>query len=314
MDMEVSRPRGRLFERPAQPRLIRMSAREEALLTNVARFRVASAAQLAALDGGSHQNVERALLGLWENGFLERPVAQVAGRKLENGSRSLVYAMTRKGAAYLRKQGFDVRRRLLDGIDKERRAGWRFIEHSVAISEFLVRLEIAAREHTDLRVLERGDILEDAPKTNRDRPVKLDARIRIGGSERRSAIVPDALVGLRFHDETESYFMVEIDRGEMPVERFRNQQHTYFAKKMVTYLEANRQKVHVHALGIPNFRVLTVTTNQNRVERMLDALVTITDGKGSRMFLFADQGSFMQHGPLDLEWISGKREAVRLTD
>jgi hypothetical protein len=35
-------------------------------MTNIARLRLASAAQLAALDGGSQQNVERALLELWE--------------------------------------------------------------------------------------------------------------------------------------------------------------------------------------------------------------------------------------------------------
>lgn len=36
-------------------------------MTNIARLPLASAAQLAALDGGSQQNVERALLALWEN-------------------------------------------------------------------------------------------------------------------------------------------------------------------------------------------------------------------------------------------------------
>jgi hypothetical protein len=291
-----------------------MTSRDVLLMTNLARLRLASSAQLAALDGGSKQNVERALLGLWENGYLERPLAQAVGRKLENGSRPLVYGLGRKGAAFLRQQGFDVRRRLLDGIDKERSAGWRFIEHSVAISEFLVGLELGARKRSDVRVLERGEILEDAPKSKRDRAVKLEARIRIGGSERRSAVVPDALFGLRFGDDTESYFMLEIDRGEMPVERYRNTQQTYFAKKMATYHEANRQKVHVHALGIPNFRVLTLTTDQQRIERMLEALDAITEGRGSNMFLFGEQDSLSKHGPLDLEWTSGKRGTVRLMD
>jgi hypothetical protein len=127
-------------------------------------------------------------------------------------------------------------------------------------------------------------------------------------------VVPDALFGLRFRDETESYFMVEIDRREMPVERYRNTRQTYFAKKMLTYYEANRQQAHVHTLGIPNFRVLTLTTDQSRVERMLDALDGITDGRGSNMFLFADQEAFGLRDPLHLGWVTGKRERVRLTD
>jgi hypothetical protein len=73
-------------------------------------------------------------------------------------------------------------------------------------------------------------------------------------------------------------FMLEVDRGEMPVERFKNAQRTYFAKKMLTNYEANRQQRHVHDLGLEHFRVLTVTTTPERVERMLAALHAITGG------------------------------------
>jgi DNA-binding transcriptional ArsR family regulator len=313
--MEVLvRDRRRFFERPEEPRTMRVTARDLMLLENVARFRLASASQLAALDGGSAQNVSRALLALWENGYVERPEAQVASRVLYEGSRPTIYGLTRKGAALLREQGFDVRRRLLDGIDKERGAGWRFVEHTVSIAEFMVRLELAARGRDDLRILERGEILEDAPKSNRDRLVRIEASIRLGGALRRNAVVPDALFGLRFNEEEESYFMLEIDRGEMPVERYRNAQRTYFAKKMLTYYEANRQRRHVHDLGVENFRVLTVTTTRERVERMLAALDGITSGRGSNIFLFTDRATLAGGNPLDLKWVSGKREVVRLTD
>ena len=163
-DMEVLvRERRRFFERPEEPRAMRVTQRDLALLENVARLRLTSTSQLAALDGGSAQNVSRALLALWENGYVERPEAQVASRVLCEGSRPTIYGLTRKGAALLRDHGFDVRRRLLDGIDKERGAGWRFVEHTVSISEFMVRLELAARGRGDLRILERAEILEDAP-------------------------------------------------------------------------------------------------------------------------------------------------------
>jgi hypothetical protein len=42
----------------------------------------------------------------------------------------------------------------------------------------------------------------------------------------------------------------------------------------------------MHDLGIPNFRVATVTTTAERMEKMLEALKLITDGRGSNMFLF----------------------------
>src|ERR1700693_5735611 len=154
------RERRRFFERPDQPRALRITPRDIELLRNIARLRLASASQLAALDGGSAQNVSRALLALFENGYVERPVAQVASRLLYEGSRPTIYGLTRKGAALLRQHGEDVRRRLLDGIDKERGAGWRFIEHTVSISEFMVQLELATRGREDVQVIERGDILE----------------------------------------------------------------------------------------------------------------------------------------------------------
>lgn len=213
MNMETERSRGRLFQRPERPRSINITSRDVALMTNIARLRLASAAQLAALDGGSQQNVERCLLALWENEYLERPVAQIDSRKRENGSRSIIYGLTRRGAGFLRRNGFDMQRRLLDGIDKEKGAGWRFIKHSIGISEFFVRLELAARGRKDLRILERGEILEDAPKSRNIRRVRLEASIRLGGVQRKNAVLPDGFFGLHFFEgEQESYFMYEKDR------------------------------------------------------------------------------------------------------
>src|ERR1051325_2275697 len=98
----VVRERRRFFERPEEPRIMRVTARDLTLLENVARLRLASTSQLAALDGGSAQNVSRALLALWENGYVERPEAQVASRVLYEGSRPKIYGLTRKGATLLR--------------------------------------------------------------------------------------------------------------------------------------------------------------------------------------------------------------------
>src|ERR1043166_8832290 len=97
----VARERRSFFVRPEEPRAMRITARDLALLGNVARFRLISTTQLAALDGGSAQNVSRALLALWENGFVERPEAQIASRLLYEGSRPTIYGLTRKGAGLL---------------------------------------------------------------------------------------------------------------------------------------------------------------------------------------------------------------------
>jgi hypothetical protein len=276
-------------------------------------LRLASIDQLGALDGGSGQNVSRSLLVLWEHGYVERLLGQVESRLLYRGSFPIIYGLTRPGAWLLRKHGHDVRRRLLYETDKQRQAGWRFIEHRVDITEFMVRLELACRGRNDLRILERKEILENAPKTQRDRRVRLSAKVRIDGALQQLSVDPDELFGLRFLDrKEESYFMFERDRGEMPVVRHKSKEQTYYTKKMLIYHEANRQDVHTRDLGIPNFRVATVTTTRERVEQMIEAQKEITNGKGSNMFLFADEPTFAAGNPLDIEWISGKGTRVRL--
>jgi hypothetical protein len=289
--------------------------RDLEILRNLAGLRLASVAQLAALDGGSEQNVSRSLLALWENEFVERVVGQVESRLLYKGSYPTIYGLTRKGAWLLRKNGYEVRRRLLYEIDKQREAGWRFIEHRVEISAFMVSLELAVRGRTDVGILDRREILQDAPKTRRDRRARLTARVRIDGTLKQHSVDPDEMFGLRFlESEEESYFLFERDRGEMPVHRRKSKDQTYYAKKMLIYYEANRAAEHIRELGIPNFRMTTVTTTPERVAQMIEAQREIANGRGSNLFLFADEVSLAESNPLDVLWTTGKGERIRLTD
>ena len=66
--------------------------------------------------------------------------------------------------------------------------------------------------------------------------------------------------------------------------------------------------------GIEQLRVLTVTTSEKRIETMLDALRDVTIGKGSELFLFIDEERLRSSNPLEVEWITGKGNAARLTD
>ena len=116
---------------------------------------------------------------------------------LYKGSFPLIYGLTRPGAWLLRKHGYDVRRRLLYETDKQRDAGWRFIEHRVDITEFMVRLELACRGRTEIELIERKEIVDNAPKTQRDRRVRLTAKVRIDGAHQLLSVDPDELFGLR---------------------------------------------------------------------------------------------------------------------
>jgi len=77
---------------------------------------------------------------------------------------------------------------------------------------------------------------------------------------------------------------------------------------------SSRQQRYIHDLGVHNVRIATVTTTPERVGQMLDSLKTITEGKGSSMFLFTDELTLAASNSLDVEWVSGKGELVRITD
>lgn len=309
----ATRQRGRLFERPEVPRPMRLTARDLKLLANLADLRLASGEQLAALDGGSAQNVSRALLALWENGYVDRLLGQMQTRLLYKGSFPLIYGLTRPGAWLLRKHGYEVRRRLLYETDKQRTAGWRFIEHRVDISEFMVQLALACRGRGGIELVERAQLFPSAEKTQRDRRIRLRAKARIDGDYKRLSVDPDEMFGLRYgNSQKESFFFLERDRAQMPVKRLKNTDQTYYQKKMLTYFAAHIAGEHERELGLPNFRVLTVTTSKERVAQMIEAQREITGGRGSNLFLFLDDTSLRDSNPIDANWLSGKGTEVKL--
>jgi hypothetical protein len=97
----------------------------------------------------------------------------------------------------------------------------------------------------------------------------------------------------------------------MPVTR-RGLGQTSFRRKLLGYRETWRQGLHRTHLGIPNFRVLTVTTNEERRQHLVAACRSL--GSSRRLFLFADQQAPGRGGILRDDWQNGHGEVVRLID
>jgi hypothetical protein len=55
--------------------------------------------------------------------------------------------------------------------------------------------------------------------------------------------------------------------------------------------------------------VLMEKTTPERVDQMLEAVDEFTAARGSNILLFTDEAALARSNPLDLEWVSGKREA-----
>jgi Replication-relaxation len=307
---EMTIPRRKRFQRAAAPTPMQLTERDLQLLAAVGRHRFLSSAQLAALDGGSPQNVLRCLRALFDHGYLDRPKAQLAAVPVE-GPQAMVYGLAPKGARALREYGHHVSGEG-DWTEKNKRAGAVFIEHTLAVAGFMTALEVSCRSRSDVDLIHEREIIASAPEETRAarEPLRWIVRPERGRNEIWS-VVPDGLFALSFADGTASYFLLEIDRGTIPIVR-NSLDHRSIARKLATYYEGWRLGRHVEQFGVKQMRVLFVTESSERAHNMLSAVNKITAGRGSNFFLFADRPMLAACDPLQCEWTTGSRNRVKL--
>ncbi len=290
-----------------------LTERDLALLAHVARYRFLTSTHLAFLDGGSQQGVLRCLRSLYDHAYLDRPKAQLATLH-DQGPRPFVYGLGQKGARTLREYGHRIDNRV-DWSEKNKRAGAIFLAHTLDIADFMVSVEVACRAQGTINLVREEEILAAAPDEMRSarEPLRWEAVSVEQGRRERWTVVPDGLFGLTFPDETAAYFLLELDRGTIPISRSGGD-HRSIRRKLKTYYDGWRAQRHIEQFGVKQMRVLTITSSQERMHNMVGAVRGITDGRGSNFFLFVDRATLAATNPLEVELMTGKGERVRLTD
>jgi len=289
------------FKRSSIIAPMRLEERDRAIIRLVHRHRFLRSFQIVALIGGSEQPVVRRLQLLFHHGYLERPRAQIQYYE-RGGSQSIAYGLGSQGGELLRRD-FGMAVNSDSWSEKNHAVGRVYLEHATLVSDVMVSLELACRKHGGIRLL-----YEDALHlTVKQRP--LHWRVTIDGGN-KLGVIPDRIFALEYPDHTgqvqRSYFFLEADRGTMPVVR-KGLAQTSFYRKLLAYEATWTRKVHQRYLGIPRFRVLTVTTNAARVQSLLAACSQLKRGHG--LFLFADQ-SVLEKDLFSAVWQSGKTGAL----
>jgi hypothetical protein len=308
---QTRRPR---FERTSMRHMI-LTPRDLDILRAIYRYRFLHSIHLATLSGGSRQAILRRLQLLFHHGYLDRPPMQLDW--YTKGSEPMVYALGRRGAEVL--ETVDHVRR--DGIRWDTK-NWNlsrvFLHHTLAVAEAMVAFEAACRSRAGVRFITPEEVLLWAPESTRRLrlPFRWHVEVRQGGKPYRLGVEPDRVFGLQFEDAPENrrhtFFFLEADRGTMPVAR-KDLAQTSFLRKLLAYQETWRKGIHKAHFGIPNFRVLTVTTTGERAEHLLDACRSLSRS-GSRLFLFADQEQLAEENILAQDWVNGVGELVRLSE
>lgn len=306
----------------ALPEAFVATERHLAILRALFEHRVLSSDLIADLDGGSPQQVLRTLRTMYDAALIDRPKAQIA-LLIQRGNSPLLYCLGRAGARLLaERDGLDISR--IDWTQKNQRVGSMFLEHQVGIARLRVALERAVRARPDLALIKRQDLVARFPESTRvlRQPLKIDAAVRLSTASPRTEIlanVPDDIFALTVAGTGRTaHFPVEIDSGSMKVipRRGISANETSILRKCSIYWHAWRQERFATLWGIPQQRILFVTTSQKRIATMLDAVrhPLVCDGRGSDMFVFSTFSDIAAAGPLAAVWTTGKGERVSLLE
>ena len=282
-------PRLPRFQRAATFAPIKLTDRDQKIIRLIHRHRFLRSHQIITLIGGSTQNLSRRLQWLFHHGYLERPRAQLQYYE-RHGSQSIVYGLGNKSGLLLQLNP-------ATWGEKNRAIGRMYLAHALLVSDFMVSLELVCRQH-GIRLLH-----EDELSLPVEAPLHWRVKLRHGT---KLGVIPDRVFALECTDQNDQvqrvYYFLEADRGTMPVIREKLSQ-TSFYRKLLAYEATWTNKVHERHLGIPRFRVLTVTASAARVKSLLDACSQLQRGHG--LFLFADE-SVLQRDLLTAVWQCGK--------
>jgi len=238
-----------------------LTPRDTEMLRLVARHRFLRSTHLHSLLGGSGAQLLRRLQKLFHHGYLERPLCQLDYYQ-QGGSRPMVYGLSVRAAAYLRRVNQWPSPRFVS-VPDNRSIRRLFLDHALMVSDILVSLERICRERGDVRVV-MAESNDDLLHWQVDTP-----------QHGKVGVVPDAVFHLQFPNGSQKDIVccLEADRGTMPVVSH-DPQRSSLARKFAAYEASWRDGVFRRQFADARVRVLTVTSSVERLASIHDHLRT----------------------------------------
>ena len=181
---------------------------------------------------------------LYENRFLDR-----VGRPAASVKSQAVYALDKRGADVVA-AALEIERQKVRWSRVGNRVEWLFMEHTLAVSEFKVCLDVALTGRgEEIFFYQRGDRSHLR-------------RISVTGAKKKYFVVaPDAFFGIQ-SDRGKHIFFLEVDMGTETLSRF--------AEKVTAYKRYWKSGKYGEEYGFNHFRVITVCESDRRLANLRD--------------------------------------------
>jgi len=241
-------------------RSLRLTERDIEIINHVFRHRFLRSTQICRLIDGSQQGILRRLQALFHHGYLERPPLQIQYyRKAHNSP--FVYGIARKGA-----EALEVHRQIPQKnfdwmLGKRTKA--QFMEHTLAVADFMVDLETKWIQELGAELI-RKEKLESRSNS----PSKWKVHLHRQTEHVTHYIEPDAFFALKFKEnpDEEIGFILELDRGTMPVRR-KSLKHSSIYRKILSYQSLWKNGFFKRKHHWKRVRVIFAITSPNALKR-----------------------------------------------
>ncbi|MEP3035983.1 MAG: replication-relaxation family protein [Pseudoruegeria sp.] len=264
----------------------------------------------ATLPHRSHDWLGRRLRLLTDGQYLTRPLEQRKLRRPGGGSYPKIYGLGNAAARHI-KAKFGLPVRTDRWVTSNNRLQPVHIEHTVEQARFMVQLRSSVQKRPDSHGFEYPDEIFRRlnPKLLKKKslPRKFTATVDWQNWNQKETTVPDGLCALRYLNEppekSSRYLFIEIDRGTETIEPTKRNlaPRTFFVRgnsllrKFVVYEAGWRERAQESIFGIPTFQVLTVTTDPDRVWKMIDVVQKHLPKSPPIRFLFTDFETLAKH-------------------
>ena len=273
-----------VLDADGKPVVARITDRDIEIFRLLARYRYLPLNDIHAIVGGSFKNITHrlGLLSRKPNLYINRPHQQ--RQNADTNHRHLIYELDDKGIALLRDLGLDYAK-----------VHHRNFTHELMVCRIMASFHLGTRENANIRLITWQEILASdklpAATKTLSNPASVPVSFLVRGERCTKAVVADAQpFGLERTnaDGTRAYFFfpgIEADCGTEPIESY-DYERSSIHGKFAAYRAIAAQELYRSHFGFPNCFVPFITTTTARMQSMMRMLEKLTDGQGSKMFLF----------------------------